>query len=259
MVTGSEIAIYLQKVKEYEQVQADYTGTIAGEGWKKNVVHVVGADATAGQIIAQDMLAYQAIISDTMYGGSVSTFQKTSTNNVQDVSGAAITNLFATGVGLVNYFGHSSNTILGYNLGDPTQFNMKEKYPFFIANGCDAGDMFEPDSSRLTTAGYTVTEKFVLAPENGSIGYMGSSSVGIVNYLDNYNTTLYNDIGHTYYGAAAGLQMLYTTQALGNNATFAGDFFGRCCMEQLSLNGDPSLSLYHTAKPDYAIEDPEMC
>ena len=258
VVSGSEIAVYLQKVKEYEEVQANYTGTVAGELWKKNVVHVVGADATAGQIIAQDMLAYQAIISDTAYGGSVSTFQKTSTTNVQDVSGEAITNLFATGVGLVNYFGHSSNTILGYNLGDPTQFNMKGKYPFFFANGCDAGDMFEPDSTRLTAQGQTVTEKFVLAPENGAIGYMGSSSVGIVSYLDNYNTQLYNNIGHVYYGLPSGIQMMRTTQALGNTPSFASDFFGRCCMEQLSLNGDPCLSLYHTSKPDYAIEAPEL-
>jgi hypothetical protein len=258
VVNGTEISIYLQKVKEYEQVQANYTGTIAGEGWKKNIVHVVGADAQTGDIIQGDMLNYQNIIQDTAYGGSVSTFRKTSTSDVQDLSGAQIQSLFAGGVGLVNYFGHSASNILGYNLGDPSQFNMKQKYPFFIANGCDAGDMFEPDSSRLTSAGYTVTEKFVLAPENGSIGYMGSSSVGIVNYLDNYNTTLYNYISHTYYGAASGLQMLYTTQTLGNNATFANDFFGRCCMEQLSLNGDPSLSLYHFSKPDYAIEDPQV-
>ena len=258
VVNGSEIAIYLQKVKEYEQVQNNYTGTIAGEAWQKNVVHVVGADAQAGDIIQADMLNYQNIISDTAYGGSVSTFRKTSTTDVQDLSGQQITNLFATGVGLVNYFGHSSSNILGYNLGDPSQFNMKGKYPFFFANGCDAGDMFEPDSTRLTSAGLTVTEKFVLAPENGAIGYMGSSSVGIVSYLDGYNTQLYNDLALTYYGAPAGVQMMHTTQSLGNNPSFTADFYGRCCMEQLSLNGDPSLSLYHFSKPDYAVEAPEV-
>ena len=253
-VSGTEVGIYLQKMKEFDQVSSTYTGTIEGEAWKRNVVHVVGADAQTGDIIQADMVNYANIISDTAYGGSVSTFRKTSTSNVQDLSGQEIQSLFATGVGLVNYFGHSAANILGYNLGDPSQFNMKGKYPFFIANGCDAGDIFEPDSSRLTPQGLTVSENFIEAPENGAIGYIGASSVGIVNYLDSYNTLFYNDIGYVYYGSPIGNQMVQVTRALGDNPTFANDFYGRCCMEQLSLNGDPSLSLYHQNLPDYAIE-----
>ncbi|TDW95848.1 putative type IX secretion system sortase PorU2 [Dinghuibacter silviterrae] len=258
VVNGAEIAPYLQKVKEYELLQNNYTGTIAGEAWKKNVIHVVGADALAGDIIQLDLQKYQGIISDTAYGGLVYTFRKTSTTNVQDLSNQQITDLFSSGVGLVNYFGHSSSNILGYNLGDPTQFNMKGKYPFFLANGCDAGDMYEPDSARLTSNGLTVTEKFVLASENGAIGYMGSSSIGIVSYLDVYNTQLYNDLSILYYGAPSGIQMMHTTQTLGNTPSFASDFYGRCCMEQLSLNGDPAITFYHNPKPDYAIEAPEV-
>jgi len=256
-INGTEVGVYLQKVKEYEQVQAQYTGTIAGDSWKKNVIHVIGADAQTGDIIQADLANYAITISDTFYGGQVNTFRKNSTANVQDVSGTVITNLFSAGVGLVNYFGHSSATVLGYNLGDPSQFNMKGKYPFFIANGCDAGDMFEPDSTRLTPEGYTVTEKFILAPENGGIGYLAASSIGVVNYLDTYNTHLYNGMSQTYYGLPMGQQMIHVTHDLGNSS-FEQDFFGRCCLEEMSLDGDPSISLYHFALPDYAIEDPQV-
>lgn len=256
-ISGTEVGIYLQKVKEYEQVAATYTGTVAGDGWKKSVIHVDGADAQTGDLILADLANYANTISDTAFGGTVSTFQKTSTANVQDVSGTVIQSLFSTGVGLVNYFGHSAANILGYNLGDPSQYNMKGKYPFFIANGCEAGDIFEYDTTRFTTQGYTVTENFLFAPENGAIGYIAATSYGIVNYLDVYNTHLYNGWGNTYYGAPAGVQMLHVTHDLGLSS-FEQDFFGRCCMEQLLLNGDPYVSLYHFAEPDYDVEAPDI-
>jgi hypothetical protein len=258
-INGSEVAIYLQKVKEYEQVNSTYTGIIADEAWKKNVVHVVGALSSTGALIQADMVNYANVISDTAYGGVVTTFAETGTTSVQSLTGAQIDNLFNTGVGLVNYFGHSAANILGYNLGDPSQFNMRGKYPFFIANGCDAGDMFEPDSTRLVTpSGYSVTEDYILSPENGSIGFIGASSIGIVNYLDSYNTYLYNDWGIKYYGAPSGQQMMHVTHDLGNVPSFASDFYGRTCLEQLSLDGDPFISLYHVSKPDYAIETPQV-
>lgn len=256
-ISGSEVGIYLQKVKEYEQVENDYSGTVATDGWKKNVIHVDGADASTGDLIMADLNNYSNIISDTSFGGSVSTFQKTSTANVQDLSGQVIQNLFSTGVGFVNYFGHSAANILGYNLGDPSQYNMKGKYPFFIANGCQAGDIFEYDTSRFSAQGMTVTEDFIFASENGASGYIAATSYGIVNYLDIYNTHLYNGLSSVYYGAPAGVQMQHVTHDLGNS-TFSQDYFGRCCLEQMVLNGDPFISLYHFAKPDYDVEAPDV-
>lgn len=256
-INGTEVGIYLQKVKEYEQVSAQYTGTVSGDGWKKNVIHVIGADAQTGDLIQADMANYANTITDTAFGGMVSTFRKSSTANVQDLSGTVIENLFTSGVGLVNYFGHSAANILGYNLGNPSQFNMKGKYPFFIANGCQAGDIFEYDTTRFSPQGYTVTEDFLLAPENGAIGYIAATSYGIVNYLDVYNAHLYNGLSNTYYGAPAGQQMIHVTHDLGNSS-FEQDYFGRCCLEQMVLNGDPYISLYHFAKPDFDIEAPDV-
>ena len=133
VITGDEITTYLNKVIQYEQAQAFQSPVIQDKAWMKNVAHVIGASdegLTNALVISMD--GFSRIIRDTMFGGNVNTFSKTSAENVQLASSQKLQGLFQEGLGLVTYFGHSSATTLEFNLDNPQNYNNPGKYPLFI-------------------------------------------------------------------------------------------------------------------------------
>jgi len=84
------------------------------------------------------------------------------------------------------YFGYSSSSTLDFNLDDPSGYNNVGKYPIFIALGCNAGNLYNFNQARFLTK-ETISEKFVLAPDRGSIAFLATTSLGIVQYLDILN------------------------------------------------------------------------
>jgi hypothetical protein len=120
--------------------------------------------------------------------------------------------------------------------------------------GCNAGNFFNFNTARFSTK-ETLSEKYVLADERGSIAYLASTHLGIVHYLDIYNTRFYNALSRTLYGRTLGETM---DEAINEvfGITSENDFYARFQCEQFTLHGDPALKVYNTAKPDYVIEDP---
>ncbi|HSU28174.1 MAG TPA: C25 family cysteine peptidase, partial [Chitinophagaceae bacterium] len=117
VINGDEIRVYLNKVKQYELVQATMSPFIADKAWMKNVGHVIGAsDDNLTAVLLNYMNGYKATAIDSFYGAKVETFTKTSTDAVQQANSVRLQNLFQEGVGIVTYFGHSSATTLEYNL-----------------------------------------------------------------------------------------------------------------------------------------------
>ncbi len=152
VVSGSEIDVYLEKVIEYEQNQATAANDIADRLWMKNVLHVTGvSEPYLGGILCNDMGYYQRIITDTLTGASVTIFCDGNATQVSQIPAGAITSLFNNGLGFMNYFGHSANASLGYNLDDPQDYTNQGKYPVFYVNGCDAGDFFIYDPQRYSS------------------------------------------------------------------------------------------------------------
>ena len=124
VIDGGEVATYLAKVKEYETAQTISSPLIQDKAWMKNVVHVIGGNEPA--LVAQlstYMNKYKQIISDTLFGGNVTTFKKTSTETIQAISDQRMKDLFAEGINQVTYFGHSSATVLDFNLDNPEEYN----------------------------------------------------------------------------------------------------------------------------------------
>jgi len=79
VISNSEVETYLDKVKEYEQHQANTSQTIEDKAWMKNMIHVVGAnDVSLYNSLNADLNAYKTIISDTLFGANVTTFNKNS-------------------------------------------------------------------------------------------------------------------------------------------------------------------------------------
>lgn len=257
VVNGREIESYLEKIKEYETAQKTAPHTIAGRAWMKNIVHVTGSsDPYLGTVLCNYMGSYKQIIEDTLFGGKVYTFCKTSTNPVEQLSSDRIQHLFEEGITALTYFGHSSSTTLEFNLDNPDAYNNKGKYPIFFVNGCNAGNFFTYFPQRLI-ANETLSEKFVLAKQRGSIAFVASTHFGIVNYLNLYLYHLYNFMGHTGFGKTLGE---LNRSSLSNMVNAAGpfDYYARFHAEQITLHGDPAILTNAQLKPDYVIEEPQI-
>jgi hypothetical protein len=234
------------------QVQADGANTVAGRLWMKNVLHLTGvSEPYLGTIICNYMTAYQQIIQDTLMGANVYTLCDGNATTVSQVPSGFISTLFSTGFSMMDYFGHSSDTELGYDLDNPSVYQNQGKYPVFYINGCQAGDFFVYDPLRFTLD-KTFSELYTLAPEQGAVSVVGATSFSIVNYvnllLNGFNTLLTG----ADYGKSTGILEKDALQSLWNAAP--GDFFARQHVEQIVIGGDPYLKLNQELLTDYDVE-----
>lgn len=254
-VNGNEIGNYLTKMDQYEAAQASASETVDEKAWTKNVVHVIGGkDSSESYLFNFYMDGYKASIQDTLFGAHVETFSKSSAAAVQLIAGKRIEELFNSGISFLGYFGHSSANTLEFNLNSPETYHNQGRYPFFNVSGCTAGDNYIYDETRLT-GNTSLSEKYILADQRGSIGFLASSHLGIPPILDNYNTELYRNIGVTNYGKPIGTDIVNTIKNLGG-ALPGLDYFTRINMEEINLHGDPAIRINPHAKPDYVVEDP---
>jgi hypothetical protein len=76
-ITGVDVEDYLNKLKDYEQVQQTAPNTFADRGWRKNIMHVTGAtEPFLEAVLCNYMAFYQQIISDTLFGATISAIQQ---------------------------------------------------------------------------------------------------------------------------------------------------------------------------------------
>jgi hypothetical protein len=256
-VAPSEVAAYLDKMKQYESAQASLSQTIADKGWQKNMIHVLGGkDSSESDLFKAYMSVYENIIKDTLFGAQVETFAKSSTAAVQVAASQRIQDLFAEGLSMISYFGHSSANSLEFNLSAPETYNNQGKYPFFNVSGCTAGNLFIYDSTRFT-GNMSLSEKYVLTPQRGSIGFLASTHLGIPPFLHNYNVKFYEELGRNMYGKSIGEIIKKNINDLAGNAQSV-DYYTRMHVEEITLHGDPAMKINSHAKPDYTIEEPQV-
>lgn len=257
VVHAYEVADYLEKIKEYENTQKNAPNTIEARSWMKNVLHVTGSsDPYLGTVLCNYMGVYRSIISDTSFGGQVHSFCKASTNTIEQLNSERISKLFEEGISILTYFGHSSTTTLEFNLDNPENYNNQGKYPVFFVNGCNAGNFFTFNTSRLSF-NETLSEKFTLAKQRGGIAFVASTHYGIVNYLNIYLNNLYASMAKANFGKPLSI---LTRDALQKMMTVTGgnDFYARAHAEQITLHGDPAILINELNKPDYVIEEQQV-
>lgn len=255
-INGTEVGIYLDKMKQYEQAQQSTIQTIAEKGWMKNMLHTIGgSDSLENAQFGVYMNGYKSIIEDTLYGALVQTFSKTSVATIEQQQSQRIADLFQEGLSYVKYFGHSSANELAINLNYPENYQNAGKYPFMHVSGCTVGNFFTFNAQRLTGySGMSLSEKYVLINQKGGIGFLGSTHFGIAPFLNFYNTEYYKKLGFEMYGNTIGNQLKATSQILGGNPSSL-DYYTRLHLEEINLHGDPALKINAFAKPDYVIED----
>lgn len=238
---SQQVTWYLDKVIAHEQ------GLRKAEldDWRKNVLHFSGGgDLFQQQLFESYLQNYASIITDTLFGGRVYSFKKTTTAPIQITVSDSVKQLINYGASIITFFGHGSVSGFDQAIDDPNQYNNKDRYPVFIANSCYSGDIHTPNSN-------STSEVFTMAKDRGSIAFIASSSTGVVSPLHIYSTEFYKAIGYNTYFQGIGDAAKYTSQ---RNSMYNNQLVDITSLE-MTLQGDPSLKINGFNKPDYQINN----
>jgi len=236
----SEITTYLNKVNEYEHPLPD------PDEWMKHVIHMGGGSNASQQAqFANYLKGYENIIEGPSFGGYAHHFSKNSSSPTQVSYTDSIRGIINNGVSIVTFFGHTSASIFEFNLLPPEEYdNTNGRYPFFIANGCVAGDIHQPVQTGISSSEiYTLDEK-------GMIGFLASSGPGTPTELDQFSSALYKSIGINLFGRSVGKCIQATIDSV--EGTGLSPFMNATVLE-MTLHGDPAIVIHAQALPDYAI------
>jgi len=235
--TEEGVLNYLEKVMQYESNPP--------EEWMKSVIHFGGGtSASQQQTFAYYLSNYESIIVDTLFGGRVSTFLKTSSEPIQITQSDTIQYLINNGVSLMTFFGHASSSGFDQNIDYPENYDNTGKYPLIIANSCYSGDIHQRYQS-------SISESWVNAVNKGSIGFLASTGDGLATYLNIYSTELYKNIAYKTYGVPISLQIINTVKYLGS--LYSSNPRVEITCHEFTLHGDPAIKINPFDKPDLTV------
>lgn len=245
----ADVNIYLNKVQQYESAPVD--------DWMKRVLHFGGGSSLSEQTTFRAYLdGYKNTIQDTLFGGTVSSFFKTSSAPIEINTSDTLRDLINSGVALMTFFGHASGSGFDQSIDDVNTYNpLPGHYPFLLANSCYAGDLHSPD---YTSSGSSLSssETFVLTDNRGVIGYLGSVSLGVPYALNTFSTAFYNELSYGNYGKSIGSTIQRAIADMEPGALL--DTLRKATCYEMTLHGDPAVLLHAPAKPDYRITNSDV-
>ncbi|MCX7648961.1 MAG: C25 family cysteine peptidase [Flavobacteriales bacterium] len=233
-----EVLNYLKKVMNNEAQKF--------EPWMKRALHFAGGFSQQEQQALLNYLnGYKAIYEDTLMGGRVYTFSKSSNAPVSITLADSIKGLINGGVALMTFFGHASGSGFDTNIDDPAVYENQGKCPVVLANSCFSGDLFQDY--------YTVSERFVHEPYKGAVAFIASSTVNLTAFIAQYGYEFYKNICWRRYLKPLGTAVSFAGEALYHQSP---NPFGRALALEMGLHGDPALTTYGLPKPDLVITPP---
>jgi Peptidase family C25 len=236
---------YLDKVVEYE--------TMPAEPWMKNAMLMAGGGLSSSQIgyaMVGDSnpTSWANVMRRPEFSGNVYWLRQQGSNIVTN-SNLPTAEIINNGVSLLNFFGHSTQSIFELDLRDPSAYSNTGKCPLLIAMGCNSGD--------FTTAYSSLGELYVLEPQKGAIGVLANASLGTVHYLKAYGDVFYDVQFQTHYGQSIGDVVKETTRRYLLNVPNgeAGRInHGR----QMNLQADPAIVIRFPQLPDVFISNSDL-
>ncbi|GAB4374598.1 MAG: hypothetical protein Kow0075_00400 [Salibacteraceae bacterium] len=255
--SNGDILSYLEKVQLMEQTVLPFASayTINKRLWQKRVLHFAGGSSgVENQTFRTFLSSYESKIDGISYGAKVYTYSKTSGSVFQQLDVDTLRELISGGVAIMTFFGHGTTSGFDINVDDPADWNNYGRYPLVIANSCFSGNIHLPDNGAET-----ISEKYVLINDFGSIGFIATPELSYPTYLHTYTTRFYEALSVTNYGASLGEHMLATAKSLAppNVAdSLIDERLLSVCLE-MTLHGDPALRLYPHQKSELSINDPE--
>ncbi|GAA0890712.1 hypothetical protein GCM10009122_03910 [Fulvivirga kasyanovii] len=241
-VNPQQVLAYLDKVKEMEALPFD-------ELWRKRLLHLSGGISTAELAVFRNYMDGFSNIAEGKYlGGKSKTISKESNSTVELIN---IDEEINNGLNLVTFYGHSAPSVTDIDIGyvsDPLLgYNNTGKYPFFLVNGCNAGQFFNNN--------VLFGEDWILAEDKGAIGFIAHSSFGFANNLKKYTDTFYSTgyADSVYISKGVGDIMKETVKRY--MATSGTSPANITQVQQMVLLGDPAVKLFGPEKADYETND----
>ncbi|HTL81594.1 MAG TPA: C25 family cysteine peptidase, partial [Bacteroidia bacterium] len=238
---SASVMWYLNKVMQYE--------SNAPAEWMKYVLHFGGgSDANEQSMYAGYLNSFADTITDTLFGGHVLTYLKTTNAPIQINQSDSLRHRIEDGVSIMTFFGHASGTGFDQSIDDVSTYNNAGKYPLVIANSCYAGNIHDviPSSS----------EVFTLIDQKGTIGYIATVGLGIPGYLNEYSGRLYQSIGKINYGRPIGESIKWTVASA--QAQLGNDIYLKATLKEMTFQGDPAVVINSFPKPDYEITNSDV-
>ncbi len=235
---NTDVLNYLDKLKDFELNQP--------AEWMKNILHFGGGYTIAQQqSFAGYLNNYKNIIEDTLFGGYVSTFIKSSSAPMQISQSDSVKDLINNGCSMLTFFGHGSTSGFDQSIDEPTVYNNDGKYPLILANSCLAGDIHLAPPQKIS-------EKWILTQDKGAIAFLASVDLGYESYLNGYSTEFYKQLSYKNYGQGLG-EIIQQTIKQYETVNISDNKIKSTCLE-MTLHGDPSVVLNSFRKPDFVID-----
>lgn len=233
---NNELKAYLDKIKAYESAQA--------ASWMKEGLHFVGGKSLLeAQGFENFMTQYANTFINGSTGGNVRTFKKTTAAPIQTTLADSISTLINRGVSLMTFFGHASNTGgFDINIDEPENLNNQGRYPVILGNACFTGDVHQEGS-------ISTSEDYVIIPNKGAIGFIATVDLSYPIPLNIFSSEFYRQISDKNYGKSLAYCMQQAAKLTQTNAL--PELKG--VLLEMSLQGDPAMSLNSFDKPDYVI------
>ena len=235
-----ELNNYLNKIKEYEQT----TPAI----WQKNIIHFGGGgDINQQTSFKNFLLEYQQILEDTLWGGSVSTFLKHSSDAIQISVSDSIAQLINNGVALMTFFGHGYANGFDQNIDEPSSYHNQGKYPLIVANSCLSGDL------HINSDEQNISSKWTLLDKKGAIGFLASADIGFPGYLHNLSKHFFQSLSYKKYHQPLGDVIKNAEEDYESSLSL--NLFIQKTIYDFTLQGDPAVVIYSFEKPDLFIDE----
>jgi hypothetical protein len=255
--TGTDVMNYLNKVMAYEQLQltsGDPHQNKEEKLWMKQIMHMSGGSDLGEQTEFYGFLQnLSQIAADTFWGANVFTFAKTSSQPIDNSQAQEIRNHVDSGASLITFFGHAAAGAFDISVDNPETWTNYSKYPMIYSNGCLAGSISE---FNIGGQAGTFGERFVLTPGKAAIGFTATSSLSVANSLFDYASYNYYNFCQKYYTKPWGKAMLYAARDM--DSLHYNDDFEMAVAYEITLHGDPAITLNQYNLPDYQIDQTSM-
>ncbi len=237
--TNEEIINYLDKLKTYNGLSSFI--------WRKNILEVTGGK-TFGEVssFGSYQNSFYERAKSTFFGAKRIQIKKDVTTPITENQTERIINETKNGIALLTYFGHGSATGTEIAFGKASDQQNKDKPAIYLVNGCSTGACFGTANS--------LGEDFIIAKNNGAVGWIGTTSEGVASYLGSASNNYFSNWFNKLYGSSLAVGIKQGLKEFQNN----NDKLNKAHTRQYIFLGDPTLKFHTPDKPDYQIENASL-